>query len=445
MLLSMTDKATARDSLALYGGSPVRDLERSWPRWPAPTAEADRRILSVLHGDRWALTSPVSGTPLAEREFARKFAAYTHTRHCVPVDHGSSALVIALESLGLAHGDRVLVPSLTWVASASAALRAGLVPVLVDVDPVTGCMSPADLDLTVGARAAVVVHWSCAMADVPAIMSAAGPHGISIVEDCAQAHGAQWLGQPAGSIGRLGCFSMQQGKVLTCGEGGAVVTSDDSLALVLEELRADSRCYRADAGRPGESELAETATTMGANFCLSEFHAAVLCAQLDVLDQQHEVRAANYAALGHFIEGIPGVRLLRPASEQNRMSIYELPIIFDPLPGRMTAAEIGAALTAELGKPFYLTDAPLHRSPLFQPWTKRALTPLAEEFQAYHADRQFPNADYFYDHAVVTHHSTLLAQERDMADIAAAVAKVAALGDRQAASAAACGHRRLAA
>ena len=417
----------ARSRLALYGGTPVRGPDRLWPRWPAPSAEAERNLLAVLRSDRWTLTSPCSDTVLFERRFAEMFARYTRTRHCVPVDHGSSALVIALEALGLDFGDRVLVPTLTWTASATAALRAGLVPVLLDVDPDTGCVGPAQLDLGTGARAVVAVHWSCAMADVPAIAAAVAPRSMAVVEDCAQAHGAEWLGRPAGSQGRLGCFSMQQGKVLTGGEGGAVVTDDDALAHILEELRADSRRYRPDRGRPGESELIESASTMGANFCMSEFHAALLCAQLGVLDHQHEVRAGNRALLARLLEPIDGVRLLPTPHQQTRTSIYELPFVFDVLPAEMTAAGVAAALTAELGRPFYLTDAPLHRTPLLRPWTKPTMAPLAAAFLECNLQRTYPNADHLFEHVVVTHHSALLGEERDMADIAAAIAKVAAL------------------
>ncbi|WP_173139556.1 DegT/DnrJ/EryC1/StrS family aminotransferase [Kibdelosporangium persicum] len=423
----MTGIASARTALACNGGPPVRDPARPWPRWPAPSQEAERNLLHVLHGDRWTLTAPLGRAESFERRFARMFARYTGTRHCVPVDHGSSALVIALESLGLRPADRVLVPALTWTASASAALRAGLVPVLVDVDPVTGCVGPDDLDLDVDARAVVAVHWSCAMADIPAIADVADRHGMVVVEDCAQAHGAEWQGRRAGSMGRIGCFSMQQGKVLTCGEGGAVVTDDDALAPRLEELRADSRRHRSDSGRPGEQELVETGSIMGVNFCLGEFQAAVLCAQLEILDRQHEVRARNFAVLAALVDEIPGVRLLRPAPAQTRMSIYEVPFVFDRLPEGMTNADIARALTAELHTSFYITDTPLHVTPLLRPWTKSTLAPLADQFVALHRDRTFPNASRFYEHSVVTHHSTLLGSEPDMADIAAAVAKVAAL------------------
>src|SRR6266498_2887207 len=381
--------------LAIDGGTPVRPLDRTWPWWPRPAEGVAENLNSVLRSGRWAISSPLRSTELFERRFARQFADYVGARHCVPVDHGSSALVVALESLGLDFGDRVLVPALTWVASATAALRAGLVPVLVDVDPVFGCMAQENLDLDVNARALVVVHWSCAMADIPALASRASSRAMSIVEDCAQAHGAQWAGRCAGTLGDLGCFSMQNGKVLTAGEGGAVVTDSDERAVLLEELRADSRSYRRDVGRPGELEMAETASIMGSNFCLSEFNSAILCAQLDDLDRQ-----------------------------QTKMSIYELPLIFEHLPRGMTVERLGNALSAELGTSFYPTDAPLHLSPLLRPWNKGTLRPLTEEFMHLHEGRAFPNADFFGTHAVVTHHSTLLGDERDMSDIASAVVKV---------------------
>jgi dTDP-4-amino-4,6-dideoxygalactose transaminase len=413
---------TAR--LAVNGGVPVRARGRRWPAWPVPGPEAADLLAAVLRGDRWAITSP-AGTALFERRFAREFAEYVRVRHCVPVDHGSSALVVALEALGLDHGDLVLVPSLTWVASASAVLRAGLVPVLMDVDPATGCVSPEHLDFQTGTRAVLAVHWACAMADIPAISAAAVEHGAVVVEDAAQAHGAEWLGKPAGSLALAGCFSMQQSKVLAAGEGGAVVTDDDRLASRLEELRADSRRYTT-GDAPQGLELEESASMMGANFCLSEFGAALLCGQLAVLDEQHEVRNRNYEVLSGLLDGVPGVRLLRHRAEQNRLSIYELPIIFDPLPEGMTNAEVADALTAELGARFYPPREPLSRSRLLRPWTKPTLRPLAKRFVDEQLGRRYPNAEYLVRHAVLTHHSTLLGTERDAADIAEAVAKVAA-------------------
>ncbi|MEO3812918.1 DegT/DnrJ/EryC1/StrS family aminotransferase [Sphaerisporangium sp. B11E5] len=411
------------DTLAVEGGVPVRPPGRAWPAWPVPADDAGRHLDAVLRSGRWAITSPGSGE-LFERRFSRMFAEYVGVRHCVPVDHGSSALVVALEALGLEYGDVVLVPVLTWVASASAVLRAGLVPVLVDVDPDTGCVSPQTLDLAAGPRAVLAVHWSCAMADIPALREVTAPRGVTVVEDAAQAHGAQWLGRQAGSLARLGCFSMQHSKVLTGGEGGAVVTDDDTLASLAQELRADSRRYTTRADAPQGLELEESATMMGANLCLSEFGAALLCAQLARLDEQHEIRNRNYAALSGLLDAIPGVRLLRHRPEQTRISIYEAPIIFDPLPAGMTNEQVADALTAELHVRFYPPREPLNRSRLLQPWTKPTLGPLAERFRAEHRGRVYPHAEHLASHAVLTHHSTFLGTRQDMADIAEAVAKV---------------------
>jgi dTDP-4-amino-4,6-dideoxygalactose transaminase len=298
--------------------------------------------------------------------------------------------------------------------------------VVADVDPRTLLLDPsgAAAACTERTAAVVVTHLYGRAADVAALRAAL-PAGIAIVEDCAQAHGARWCGRAAGSLGRLGCFSMQNGKVLSAGEGGAIVTDDDTYVQTLEELRADSRSYRTDTSVAGELDLAETAGTMGVNFCMSELTAAVLCAQLRDLDRQHEIRNRNYDLLAELLADVPGVRLLQPRREQDRMSIYELPLIFDPLPGGMSVAEIGRALTAELGVRFYPTDDPLHRSRLLRPWTKPSLAPLTKTFVEYHRGRSFPKSDHLAAHCVVTHHSTLLAEEEDMLDVAGAVAKVA--------------------
>ncbi|GAB3800537.1 DegT/DnrJ/EryC1/StrS family aminotransferase [Micromonospora zhanjiangensis] len=411
-----------RDTLAVDGGTPVRS-GRPWPDWPQVAAGAEEELRSVLYSGRWAISSP-HRRELAEQRFARRFAGYVGTRHCVPTDHGSSALLIALESLGLEYGGIVLVPALTWTASATAVFRAGLVPLLVDADPATGTMDAEALDFSSTPAAVLVVHWACRMADVPTISRAASSHGAVVIEDAAQAHGARWQGRAAGSLALLGCFSMQHSKVLTCGEGGAVVTNDDALAPRLEELRADSRRYHG-AARDGELDLAETATVMGANHCLDEFGAALLCAQLDLLEAQHDVRNRNYQVLSRLLADVPGVRLLRPAPEQDRLSLYEVPIVFDPLPRETGNAWVADALSAELGLRVYTPRTPLHRSALLRPWTRPALAALSDRFVALHRDRAFPGAEYLAAHSVLFHHSAFLGTEQDMADITAAVGKVA--------------------
>jgi L-glutamine:2-deoxy-scyllo-inosose/3-amino-2,3-dideoxy-scyllo-inosose aminotransferase len=406
---------------AVGGGAPVR-RGKPWPSWPEVAPGAERAVLGALHSGRWAISSSYNGSPLYERRFAEEFARYLGIDHCVPTDHGSSALVIALESLGLEHGAEVVVPTMTWVATATAVLRAGLVPVLADVDPDTGCLTPGTIErvLTADTAAILVVHWACVMADMPGIVALAADRGLAVVEDAAQAHGASIAGRRAGTFGTLGCFSMQHAKVLTCGEGGAVVTGDTGLAHRLQELRADSRRW-VDRPVQGQLELRETASMMGANFGLDEVSAALLCAQLEILDEQHERRNRNYRLLGSLLAGVPGVRLLREHPRQDRLSLYEVPLLFDT---GQDGDDIARALTAELQVRAYRPRTPLYRSSLLRPWTKTSLGSLATRFAERNDDKSFPGAESLAEAAVVFHHSAFLGDEQDMRDIATAVRKV---------------------
>ncbi|MDI5936660.1 MULTISPECIES: DegT/DnrJ/EryC1/StrS family aminotransferase [unclassified Micromonospora] len=381
-------------------------------------------LTEALHSRRWSVSSPHEpGHELFERRFAAAWADYLGVGHCVPVDHGSSALVIAFESLGLEYGDVVAVPALTWVASASAALRAGLLPVLADVDPTTGCLDASALDQVPDARVVLPVHWACGMADVPALVTAAQACGAVVVEDAATAHGARWNGRAAGTIGRIGCFSMQNSKVLAAGEAGAVVTDDDALAGRLEELRADSRRAVRDPGTGGV-ELTQSCTVQGVNFALGEFGAAVLCGQLTAFDEQQRIRNANYATLLGLLDQVDGVRPLRHRPEQTVGSIYEVALVVDPLPAGVTNADFAAALTAELGVLWRTPTVPLQRNRMLQPWTKPALRTLADRFRARHRDVAFTGAEYLAAHAVTSHHSTFLGTPEDMTDIVTAFGKV---------------------
>lgn len=397
-----------------------------WPLWPQSAPNAERYVTDALRSSRWAISSSYNGHALYERRFAKEFARYLGARHCVPTDHCSSAIVIALEALGFEYGSEVVVPALTWVATASAVFRAGLIPVLADVDEHTGTVTPETLAEVVTPRtvAVITVHWACVMADMPALAAFARQHGLAVIEDVAQAHGASWQGKRAGTFGTFGCFSMQQAKVLTCGEGGAVVTDDDDLVQRLEELRADSRSYR-NHSRHGQLELGETATIMGANYGIGELNAALLCAQLEVLDEQHARRNGNYLRFEESLAGTENVELLRRNPCQDELSLYEVPIRFGTAPGG--AAGIARELTRRTGANFYMPRVPLHRSALLRPWTKRGLTPLADRFVALHRDRAYPNAESIAACSVLLHHSAFLASEPEILGLTEAVRAAAAL------------------
>src|ERR1700674_2949121 len=216
-------------ALALYGGTPVRT--KPWPRWPRSDNATKKQVMGVLSSSRWAISGPFAGSESYERKFASAYAQFHNVRYCVPTANGSSALTIALEALGVTHGSEVLVPGLAWVACASSVAGIGAIPVLVDVEPDTLCMSPAEAAAAVTRKtsAILVVHLFSAVAKMDQFLPLSRATGLPLLEDCSQAHGASWKGRRVGTFGAIGVFSMQQTKVLTSGEGGAAITNNPKL------------------------------------------------------------------------------------------------------------------------------------------------------------------------------------------------------------------------
>ncbi|ASO18737.1 L-glutamine:2-deoxy-scyllo-inosose/3-amino-2,3-dideoxy-scyllo-inosose aminotransferase [Actinoalloteichus hoggarensis] len=415
--------------LALLGGTPSR-RQRPWPAWPQYDERTEGELIAALRSRRWAVSWPTDGSPSRERRFAEEFARYNDVAHCVSVDHGSSALVVALEALDIGPGDEVIVPVMTWVAPVTAVLRVGALPVVVDVDPETGCLTPEAIREATSARtkAVIVVHLACTVADVDGIREVVDEAGISLIEDCAQAHGAQWRGRKVGTFGALGVFSFQMGKVLAGGEGGAVITSDPVLYRRAEQLRADSRRY-ADVDVPaGGSELVEDGEVMGGNYCMSELTAGVLLDQLPRLDQQHEHREKMAAVLEAGLAELGGLGPIPVPAEADVRSVYEYGIRFRPGTfGSVPVERVADAVAAELGMALWPPDLPLHRSVMFHPHTKRRFANVwTPEGRTRALGREYPGAERYRDTTLIFHHQALLGDAADMADIVAAVEKVRA-------------------
>ncbi|MFA1538195.1 DegT/DnrJ/EryC1/StrS family aminotransferase [Actinomadura monticuli] len=413
-------------SLAVTGGAPVATID--WPVWPRPVTGTDQLVADVLGSGRWALSGPWKGRRSHEQEFARRFAAYNEVEHCVPTANGTSALVIALEALGVGAGDEVIVPGLTWVASASAVLNVNAVPVIVDIDPATLCLDPAAVEaaITARTRAINVVHLYSSMADMDAILAIGARHGVPVLEDCAQAHGARWRGRRAGSLGRVGTFSMQQTKLLTAGEGGAAITGDPDLFDAMFQLRADGRRLAPQPPGDDRMELIERSSLMGNNYCLSEFGAAVLLSGLEVLDKENEIRAANAARLTARLREVPGVDPIRRLPGVTGDTYYQYAVRVDPEAfAARSAGQVCRAVEMEIGFPVSRCYPPLNRNPLYQPLGKRRYL-LSDE----HRDRidpsrfELPNAERASAEVLTFHHSLLLARPADVDVVAEAFAKV---------------------
>ena len=223
-------------------------------------------MLAVLRSGRWG------GYPAPNkyaRQLAERFAELHSARFGVCVSSGSTALSVVYRALGIRAGDEVIVPALTFSATAASAMEIGARVVFVDVDPRTMCISSSAVTEAINSRtkAIVAVHLGAQMADMDALSRVAKEHGVPLVEDCAHAHGATWCHQGAGSLGNLGCFSFQSEKLMSAGEGGSILTNDEKLA---------ERCLSyTNSGRPA-SQLIPPHSILGNNYRMTEFQAAIL-------------------------------------------------------------------------------------------------------------------------------------------------------------------------
>jgi dTDP-4-amino-4,6-dideoxygalactose transaminase len=267
-----------------------------WPQWGEEEEEA---LLAALRSGHWG---SLDGTFVTRLE--QEFAAFQGARFGVSCVNGTLALSVALKALGVGPGDEVLVPPYTFIATASAALMIGAIPVFVDIDPATLLLDPTRIDaaVTPRTRAIIPVHHAGSPADMDGVMAAARRHGLRVLEDAAQAHGAAWRGTPVGAIGDVGTFSFQSSKAINAGEGGMMVTNDPAL----EELLWS---YRNVGRRKGGAWYEHV--RLGWNLRLSEFQAAVLLEQMRRFPAQQAHRAANAAYLSSRLVAIPGIEPLQ--------------------------------------------------------------------------------------------------------------------------------------
>ena len=226
-------------------------------------------------------------------EFESAFARYVGCEEAVAVSSGTEALRLALLAAGVGPGDEVVVPALTFVATASSVIMCGGVPVVADVDPRTFCLDPASTEAAMSerTRAVVPVHLYGHPADLDALMAVCRGRGVVVIEDAAQAHGARYKGKRVGAIGTCGCFSFYPTKNMTTGEGGMVTTHDHDIAGRLRLLRQHGQ-----AG-PYDYRL------LGYNSRMTEVEAAIGLVQLGKLERFNEARRLNAAELTEGLDG----------------------------------------------------------------------------------------------------------------------------------------------
>lgn len=238
-------------------------------------------VKQVLDSHWYVLGEQVEG-------FESEFARYIETEHCVSVANGTDALELALRAVGVTQGDKVVTVANAGFYGSTAIHAIGAVPLYADVDEITLTLSPSALEQALGRRpaAVIVTHLYGHMADMPALAALCKHAGVPLIEDCAQAHGAQLAGRKAGSWGQLGCFSFYPTKNLgALGDGGAITTADIGLAASLRALRQYGWSHKYTVAVPG-----------GRNSRLDEMQAAILRAKLPLLDA-HNAQRRHIAAI----------------------------------------------------------------------------------------------------------------------------------------------------
>ena len=269
-------------------------------------AELETAVLQVLRSGRYILGEPVA-------QFERDFADYCGTRHAVAVNSGTSALHLALLAAGIGRGDEVITTPFTFVATVAAILLAGARPVLVDVDPVTLTLDPAQVEAAISpaTKAIIPVHIYGQMADMDPLMLLANRRGLVVIEDACQSHGAEYRGRRAGGLGLAGCFSFYPGKNLgACGEGGLLVTDSDAVATA-------ARCLRDWGQKERYNHIAK-----GFNYRMDAIQGAALGVKLKYLEEWTEKRRRHARHYDQLLDGIGPIE--RPVEMRGRRHVYHV-------------------------------------------------------------------------------------------------------------------------
>jgi perosamine synthetase len=297
--------------------------------------------------------------------FEAELARFCEAGHAVATANGTVALHLALATLGIGPGDEVLVPDLTFVATANAVLYTGATPVLVDVERRTWGLDPDDArrKLTPRTRAILPVHLYGLPANLEPLLALAAEHGIDVVEDAAEAHGARYQGRRVGAIGRIGAFSFYGNKIFTTGEGGALVTNDAALAARAAFLRDHAM----------DPERRYFHSEVGFNYRMTNIQAAIGCSQLE---HAAEILARRRAIAAAYDAGLAGIRglALAPRAPGSEGVCWMYSVLIEPAFG-LSRDAVSAGLRARGidSRPFFV---PLHEMP---PYHGDAGFPVATE------------------------------------------------------------------
>jgi L-glutamine:2-deoxy-scyllo-inosose/3-amino-2,3-dideoxy-scyllo-inosose aminotransferase len=413
--------------LAINGATPVRDAQSSpWPKWPKWDEREKNGILEVLDSGIWSYNGS------KERKFNKTFAEFIGSKYAVSAANGTVTLQLALEALEIGWGDEVIVPGLTWQATAAAVLDVNAVPVLVDVQAEDWCIDPQAVEaaITPRTKAIIPVHLYGSFAEIDKILEIARKHSLRVIEDCAHKHGGEWNGRKAGSFGDIGSFSFQLSKLMTAGEGGAVTTSDDSLYERLDALRNCGRRPETDAGEEKGTGLYgdDGNFVQSGNYRITDFQAAILLEQLARLPEQNRLRDDNAKYLNGLLSELPGVQPMRRLPQENLEAYFNFAFRYNQAEFRqLPVTQFREALQAELGTAVESCYEPLNKCSLYTPHTKPARHKVSKEYWESINPKRFElkNAEAAYNRESVCFHFSILMDSRSALDgVADAIRKI---------------------
>jgi dTDP-4-amino-4,6-dideoxygalactose transaminase len=397
--------------LALNGGPKTK--QKDFPVWPQYDDRERKALEEVLESRVWWRTP---GTKTLQ--FENDFAQFHGAKHGIAVTNGTAALEVTMSALGIGPGDEVILPDFTFVATASAVLYAGALPVMVDVSPETYCIDPAlaAAAITERTKAIIAVHMGGHPADLDALGALAKQKGIALIEDSAHAHATEWKGRRIGTHGIAGTFSFQSSKLMTAGEGGIVITNDDAFE---KQARSVHDCGR----KPGEWFYSHFIN--GSNYRLSEWQGAILGAQLTRADEQTLQRHKNARLLDKLLSQIPGIipQALDLRCTRNGHYAYIFHVNTKEFAGASVERLI-EAMNAE-GIPNQASYPPVHALDVFQngEYRKRLCGSQAKEPHAF-LQARYPHTQRAAFESIWIPQPALLGDEEDMHEIADAWRKI---------------------
>jgi dTDP-4-amino-4,6-dideoxygalactose transaminase len=294
-----------------------------WPHYEQDELDSVQRVLASGRGNYW--------TGEEGKLFEQEFADWCGAKHGLCISNGTVALELALRACGIERGDEVIVTPRSFLASVAAVVAVGAVPVFADVEFDSGNISAETIEkvLTNKTKGIVPVHLGGWPADMPAIMELANKHGIKVIEDCAQAHGAAICGQLVGSFGHAAAFSFCQDKIMsTGGEGGMILTNDDEVRNIAWSLRDHGRNRERTLSNDHPFGFRWLQERFGTNGRMTEMQSAIGRCQLQKVDGWVKERTANAMVFTNFFSGIDGITV--PKHPENiKHAYFRFTVLFD--------------------------------------------------------------------------------------------------------------------